>query len=139
MRPACVEDAGDGAGRRVGGDDLLPDGVAAYTASSAPPDEACLDWPAERFAEEVVPGTPNNFLQISEEGGQRVALFGVEDFTATATVSTDSRRLPDAVLDDPLTLHALVGCDNDRTNCAYDGPLTSHRAVTATLLNDDTL
>jgi hypothetical protein len=30
--------------------------------------------------------------------------------------------LDEACLDDPLTPHALMCCDNDRTNCVYDGP-----------------
>jgi hypothetical protein len=43
--------------------------------------------PAERFEEEVSPGTPNNFVQIFEQGGGDFAIYGVEEFSNQSVVN----------------------------------------------------
>ncbi len=137
---AVIGEWSDGEEIPLGQDCILPTvtlveldldaGRAVYETAFEPPDEVCLDYAAEAFAEPVVDGQPNNFQQTTDQGSTDSAIFGLEAFTVVAEVDTADGLLRAATMENRLDLHVLAGCDADWEGCAYESELLIERALT---------
>lgn len=109
--------------------------TATMVVAFTPPPTTALTMAHSWMVKPVAAPVPNNFEQVSPEGGAKVyAMWGHERFTIMATVARSTGMILHATMLNKLDVKLRVQCNRDFTRCGPEIPFSIIRKEELVLL-----
>jgi hypothetical protein len=103
--------------------------TATLEARFTPPSEPCFEPAYDWMSERIDASLPNNFQQVRVNGEQRMAMWGLEQFSVRVVIDRDSGRILSGTLENLLQLTIRGGCTAELSNCQFETPMEIRRHV----------